>query len=49
MFKPKPDFEKSKKLARLAHNHIINYCYHPNIQVAQAFMIISNCSNMKYK
>jgi len=47
MFKPKPDFKKSKKLARLAHKYIINYCYYPKIQVVQACMIISNCRNVK--
>ena len=47
LFKPKPDFEKSKKLAILAHKHIIDYYYHPNLQVAQAFMIISHCRNVK--
>jgi len=46
MFKPNPDLEKSKRYCRIAYDIIIENYYSPNIQIIQAFTIISNCSNI---
>jgi len=47
MYKPNPDFQKSKKYAKLSYYSILKYCLVPNIQVIQAYIIISNCCNIK--
>jgi len=48
MFKPNPDIEKSRKYNKMALYFLTNHEHKLDVQIVQAYAIISRCSNYIY-